>query len=313
MSEGASHKRSAKIAAKPDQSTKRLKVEEKGDAAVDEANVEAAPDVLDVTQVEEEATDGLQYNPQDNKGEEICIDRGASEECSSAPRTTDSKDIVIVPENFDHYLFQLLLFKAKRNNYHVSREESPELHSWLQYLKREYKLYVAATEAEGKEGVPASSLTADQLKVLESLHIPLTSRGDDHWNRFFRLLVNYKEQHGHVLVPRLCETPGLGDWVTDQRRQYKAWKQGQPSQLNNERREKLSELGFAWHVRNRPEWEQRYIELLDYKAKHGDCKVPQHYKHNRALGKWVAKQREVSLGYLGRAASRSCWDYLYLS
>ena len=32
--------------------------------------------------------------------------------------------------------------------------------------------------------------------------------------------------------------------------------------------------------------------MLEYKEKHGDCKVPQHYKDNKALGKWVAKQRE---------------------
>ena len=41
-----------------------------------------------------------------------------------------------------------------------------------------------------------------------------------------------------------------------------------------------------------PEWEARFQELLDYRTKHGDCKVPQHYKENKALGKWVAKQRE---------------------
>jgi len=93
-------------------------------------------------------------------------------------------------------------------------------------------------------------------------------------------------------VPRICETPGLGDWVTDQRRQHKAWKAGKASQLTTERRTKLEELGFAWQVRNRPEWDQRYQELLDYKDKHGDCKVPQHYRENKALGKWVAKQRE---------------------
>lgn len=45
-------------------------------------------------------------------------------------------------------------------------------------------------------------------------------------------------------------------------------------------------------VRSRPEWELRYQQLLEYKQKYGDCKVPQHYKENKALGKWVAKQRE---------------------
>lgn len=62
--------------------------------------------------------------------------------------------------------------------------------------------------------------------------------------------------------------------------------------MTRERREKLEAIGFAWQVRNRPEWEARFQELLEYKKKHGDCKVPQHFKENKALGKWVAKQRE---------------------
>jgi hypothetical protein len=69
-------------------------------------------------------------------------------------------------------------------------------------------------------------------------------------------------------------------------------KQGQASQLTEDRREKLEQLGFAWQVRNRPEWDHRYKQLIEYKQVQGDCKVPQHYKENRALGKWVAKQRE---------------------
>lgn len=194
-------------------------------------------------------------------------------------------------EDFNHNLFHLLLFRADHKSFHVPRESYPELYAWMQHLKREYKHYAAAQE-NGSNPATSSSLTPDQLKVLQSLHIPLTSRGDDHWNRFYQLLQDYRAHHGHVLVPRLCEIPGLGDWVTDQRRQYKALKQGQTSQLTNERRDKLEHLGFVWQVRNRPEWETRYHELEQYKHHHGDCKVPQHYKPNRALGKWVAKQRE---------------------
>ena len=187
------------------------------------------------------------------------------------------------PEHFDHFLFQLLLFKATHNTYHVSKDSNHKLYQWLQHIKREYSNYVHQH---------SSALTRDQVTVLEHLHVPLTSRGDDHWNRFFDFLVQYKQRHGHAMVPRLCEIPGLGDWVTDQRRQYKAWKQGQSTQLNQERREKMQAIGFVWQVRNRPEWEERYQELVEYKAEHGDCKVPQHYKENKPLGKWVAKQRE---------------------
>jgi Helicase associated domain len=197
------------------------------------------------------------------------------------------------PIHFDHFLFQLLMFKSENNTFAVPKEDYPDLHAWLQQVKKLYKTFSSFADGPNagslRRGIP---LTVAQIKVLEHLHVPLTTRGSDHWNRFYDLLWQYKDRHGHVLVPRLCEVPGLGDWVTDQRRQYKAMKQGQPSQMTKERRDKLLGLGFAFQVRNRPEWDARYSELVVYKEKYGDCKVPQHFKENKALGKWVAKQRE---------------------
>jgi Helicase associated domain len=191
------------------------------------------------------------------------------------------------PSQFDHFLFQLLAARAETNSgggFNIAKDESPVLYAWLQFIKKEYKQY--------SQGSPHTSLTAQQVRVLESLHVPLTSRGDEHWQRYCELLRQYRARHGHVLVPRVCEVPGLGDWVTDQRRQYKAKHHGQASQMTEARQRQLEELGFVWHVRNRPEWEVRFAELVEYKAAQGDCKVPQHYKPNRSLGKWVAKQRE---------------------
>ena len=190
------------------------------------------------------------------------------------------------PSHFDHFLFQLLAARAATNSgsFNIFKDEYPVLYAWLQVIKKEYKQYSSSSAT--------TTLTAQQVQVLESLHVPLTSRGDEHWNRYYDLLVSYRARHGHVLVPRVCEVPGLGDWVTDQRRQYKAKHHGQSTQMTEARQAKLDALGFVWHVRNRPEWEVRFAELVEYKAAHGDCKVPQHYKPNRSLGKWVAKQRE---------------------
>ena len=152
------------------------------------------------------------------------------------------------PEHFDHFLFYLLVVRAESENpaQTICKEEYPQLYAWIQNVKKEYKLYV--------NQAPNCQLTSQQVLVLESLHVPLTSRGDDHWNRYYEFLVQYRNRHGHVLVPRLCEIPGLGDWVTDQRRQYKAKQQGQASQMTAARQELLEELEFVWHVRNRPEW-----------------------------------------------------------
>jgi len=111
--------------------------------------------------------------------------------------------------NFDHFLFQLLSFRATYGHFHINRDRHPQLHTWVGLLKRDYKTYADNDDKANS----SSKLTEQQVKVLESLHVPLTSRGDDHWNRFYDLLREYKQRHGHCLVPRLCEIPGLGDWV----------------------------------------------------------------------------------------------------
>lgn len=38
-------------------------------------------------------------------------------------------------------------------------------------------------------------------------------------------------------------------------------------------------------------WNQRLNELLDFKAQHGHCNVPQKYEKNSSLGAWVARNR----------------------
>ena len=114
--------------------------------------------------------------------------------------------------HFDHFLFYMLAYRARNNNYTVSKTQHPRLHEWMQFLKKEYRNYLNPLET--------SVLTEEQINVLEFLHIPLTSRGDEHWQRFYELLKQYKQDHGHVLVPRLCEIPGLGDWVTDHVRRH---------------------------------------------------------------------------------------------
>jgi hypothetical protein len=80
--------------------------------------------------------------------------------------------------------------------------------------------------------------------------------------------------------------------VTSQRQQYQEYVQGKPTPLTKQRKDLLDDIGFQWRVRNRPEWQSKFSELEKYKEKHGDTRVPQHYSENRALGKWVAKQRE---------------------
>jgi hypothetical protein len=73
--------------------------------------------------------------------------------------------------------------------------------------------------------------------------------------------------------------------VTSQRQQYQEYTKGRPTPLTKQRKELLDEIGFQFRIRNRPEWSSKYEELMSYKEKNGDTRVPQHYKVNKALGK----------------------------
>ena len=53
-------------------------------------------------------------------------------------------------------------------------------------------------------------------------------------------------------------------------------------------------LVLLWKVREAHiivDWEVRFQQLVDYKRVHGDCNVPQSYKANQQLGRWVSTQR----------------------
>jgi len=211
----------------------------------------------------------------------------ASTLLAPAPRKGPAKPST--PEelaNWNRMFFELMLYRIKNGNVNVksTEEEHYELHQWIVQLRKNYKT---------REKNPSeSTLTEEQISVLESIRFAFTTRGENHWHKNYDKLKEYKADHGHVLVPRQCEIPGLGDWVTSQRQQYQEYTKGKPTPLTKQRKELLDEIGFHFRIRNRPEWMTKHDELLIYKEENGHTRVPQHYTPNKALGKWVAKQRE---------------------
>ncbi len=109
----------------------------------------------------------------------------------------------------------------------------------------------------------------------------------------YEKLKQYKTAHGDCLVPRQWKKDKrLGEWVTDQRRQYKYKTNNKPTLLTAQREKKLNEIEFTWSLRNRLDWNERYQELVKFKQENGHCIVPQLYTKVKGLGKWVSKQRE---------------------
>jgi bifunctional DNA-binding transcriptional regulator/antitoxin component of YhaV-PrlF toxin-antitoxin module len=101
----------------------------------------------------------------------------------------------------------LQLYRIKNGNVNVksTEEENRELYQFIVQLRKDYKI----REKDPSE----STLTEEQIVVLESIRFAFTTRGEEHWQKNYEKLKEYKTDHGHVLVPRQCEIPGLGDWV----------------------------------------------------------------------------------------------------
>jgi len=112
---------------------------------------------------------------------------------------------------------------------------------------------------------------------------------DDRWAQMFALLAEYQKQHGDTQVPPSFRAlNGLGGWVSKQREAYRN------GTLPQDRREQLEALGFEWRgVRkgDADRWERRFQQLLAYRQRHGNCRVPNKWNEGLPFGHWVHNQR----------------------
>lgn len=137
----------------------------------------------------------------------------------------------------------------------------------------------------------AGKLAPGRAALLEE--IGFSWRADDSkrsWHTRYTELVAFKNTYGHCEVsPQDPENSSLGVWVSNQRVNRKRGK------LSPEQEKLLSELGFVWQIGPIPKsWQDRYDELLAFRASHGHCDVSTRDNQNSSLGTWVANQRSLA-------------------
>jgi hypothetical protein len=133
---------------------------------------------------------------------------------------------------------QLLEFKTMRGHCNVPTEwpENPALGHWLSVqrgLNRNRKL------------------DPEKQQQLENLGIKWERRSkqlatdpDENWLARYQQLLQFKERHGHCIVPyKWPENPQLGGWVVRQRQSKKS------GELLPDRERMLHGIGFTWQVR----------------------------------------------------------------
>ncbi len=163
-------------------------------------------------------------------------------------------------------------YKEKYGDCFVPRHyrENTQLGTWVHSQRRNYQ---------------KKTLSKDQIKRLEAKGF-VWEPFEALWEEMFTMLKEYKDKHGNCNVPaKWKENKQLGVWVSSQRANYK-----KEIVLSKDQIKRLEDEGFAWE-RKGVFWEEMFTMLKEYKDKQGNCNVPQRWKANEQLGKWVSQQR----------------------
>ncbi|EJK54294.1 hypothetical protein THAOC_26096, partial [Thalassiosira oceanica] len=151
---------------------------------------------------------------------------------------------------------ELLDYRSEHGSCNVPRSQG-KLGAWVNHQRSAYN---------------ANSLAQDRVDQLNSIGFMWSLIAKGHnvpWETRFDELVQYKTKHGDCNVPQ--SQGNLGIWVSYQRKVYKV------GSLAQDRIDRLNGIGFNWSfIAKGPNvpWETRFDELVQYKAKHGDCNVP---------------------------------------
>lgn len=190
------------------------------------------------------------------------------------------------PEKWFARLDQLKQFKKEFGHCRVPQNfpANPQLANWAHNQRKEYKLMIRERP---------SPMTEERVRALEAEGFNWAFRANRlTWEDRFSQMQQYKAEFGDCLVPVKYEkNPTLGHWVINQRAQYKQFKLGKLTNMNEGRAALLEAEGFVWAVEDKKSFDERMVELRQYRAEHGNIMVPLKYSTNPQLGPWIMNQR----------------------
>ena len=112
---------------------------------------------------------------------------------------------------------------------------------WVKRQRYQYKLM-----NEGK----LCTMTQERVDALKNIGFVWDSQGAA-WSERLEELKEFRQQFGTCNVPSNYEDNNqLATWVKCQRRQFKLFNEGKPSNITLDRIQQLNALGFEWELRN---------------------------------------------------------------
>jgi hypothetical protein len=111
-------------------------------------------------------------------------------------------------------------------------------------------------------------------------------------------LMAFKAKYGHCNVSKNGEDASLGKWCCELRGSYKKIQSNQKprKKLSDEQIQRLSDAGFMWCLGRRnltsfKTFDERFNDLISFKAKYGHCNVSHHAGDDVSLGQWCCVLR----------------------
>jgi hypothetical protein len=148
-------------------------------------------------------------------------------------------------KNWNDRYNDLVRWKEAHGHCNVPQSD-PNLGKWVK-MQRDYYNNTAAGKKQRK-----GSLTQDKIDKLEAIGFEWRLLKMVGWDKRFEELCEWKSIHGHCNVPTQT-TGSLGRWVSKQRIQMTYRRNGEYSQLSDDRIDKLDSVGFVWNTKLKSE------------------------------------------------------------
>lgn len=201
------------------------------------------------------------------------------------PQIVPMPEVMIPPKWMGRYE-ELKKYKEEHGNFNVPKdttEELKQLHGWIRTQKQQFKMLY--------EGKP-NHMSQARINLLNEIGFEWSGeKRDKFWHDRYHELLQFHSKNGTTRIPPDHPNSQLHTWVSLQRRQLKMYKEGKPTKLTQERIRMLEAVGVECNIRASTTWMDRFMELKRYKDEHGDCDVPQKWKENPSLGRWVDNQK----------------------
>jgi len=188
------------------------------------------------------------YVPQDLKSNATIQNNRAYNGCSSISTSpsNNSKGVrrsrSLVSKSWNVRFQELIRFRETFDHCFVPHKypENPKLSQWVRKQRHQRKR---------KERGLHSTLSDEREQILTNAGFIWDSHRAQ-WHERYQSLEIFHMTNGHCNVPSNYHDSSLSNWVKNQRKQYKLYKSGKLTAMDEERIDLLNSLSFNWDPRN---------------------------------------------------------------